>query len=42
MSPRRTRTLHLTGPAWGDHVEGFAPTEEGKKENVPIRGSVKL
>src|SRR5438132_2825820 len=27
--------------AWGDHVEG-APTEEGKKENVPIRGSVKL
>jgi WD40 repeat protein len=27
--------------AWGDHVEG-ALTEEGKKENVPIRGSVKL
>jgi WD40 repeat protein len=27
--------------AWGDHVEG-ALTEEGKKENVPIRGSVRL
>jgi WD40 repeat protein len=27
--------------AWGDHVEG-ALTEEGKEENVPIRGSVKL
>src|SRR6516162_5760737 len=27
--------------AWGDHVEG-TPTEEGKKENVPIRGSIKL
>jgi WD40 repeat protein len=27
--------------AWGDHVEG-TPTEEGKKENVPIGGSIKL
>jgi WD40 repeat protein len=27
--------------AWGDHVEGDL-TEEGKKENVPISGSVKL
>jgi WD40 repeat protein len=27
--------------AWGDHVEGD-PTEEGKKENVPISGSIKL